>query len=175
MESAGARVCREDGGGVTTINIRSTSPCQPPRRTSRGGPGGRGRNLRWTRPLPPRCDATEFPVYIVQIGCTPREGASISRTFWSPGPNTTRGSRWRRLPAGGRKKVCTFSETRPRQKVRHEPCDLRAGAQHAWLRCWKSIAAQAFTLFLLDRRCALGSDGATPSISDVIGDCRHFG
>ena len=51
-----------------------------------------GRNLRWTRPLPPRCDATEFPVYIVQIGCKPREGASISRTFWSPGPNTTRGS-----------------------------------------------------------------------------------
>ena len=37
-ESAGARVCREDGGGVTTINIRSTSPCQPCPQTSRGDP-----------------------------------------------------------------------------------------------------------------------------------------
>ena len=74
-------------------------------------------NLRWTRPLPPRCDATEFLVYVVQIGCTPREGASVSRTFMSAGPNTTRGSR-----SGGcrqvvpKKKVCTFSETLPGQK-----------------------------------------------------------
>ena len=32
---------------------------------------------------------------------------------------------------------------------------------------------RAFALFLLDRRVGLGSDGATPTTSDVVGDCRH--
>ena len=36
-------------------------------------------------------------------------------------------------------------------------------------------AAQAFALSLLERRAGLGSDGPTPTTSDVVGDCRHFG
>ena len=35
-------------------------------------------------------------------------------------------------------------------------------------------AAQVFVVSLFERRDALGSDGATPTTSDVIGDCRHL-
>ena len=34
-------------------------------------------------------------------------------------------------------------------------------------------AARTFALSLLDRRAGLGSDGATPTTSDMVGDCRH--
>ena len=36
-----------------------------------------------------------------------------------------------------------------------------------------AVLPQAFALSLLERRDALGSDGATPT-TDVIGDCQHF-
>ena len=35
-------------------------------------------------------------------------------------------------------------------------------------------AARAFALSLLDHRAGLGSNGATPTTSDVVGDCRHM-
>ena len=81
---------------------------------------------------------------------------------------------------GGRwsEETVHFLRHAARAKVRHEPAVLRTSAQHAWLRRWKSMlacsTAQAFGLSLLDRRGAFGADGATPSTSDVIGDCRHF-
>ena len=34
-------------------------------------------------------------------------------------------------------------------------------------------ATQAFALSVLERHNALRSDGATPTTSDVIGDCHH--
>ena len=62
-----------------------------------------------------------------------------------------------------------------KEKARHEPRVLRETARQAWLRRWRCLfacsAAQAFALSLLERRDALG---ATPTTSDVIGDCRHL-
>ena len=64
-------------------------------------------------------------------------------------------------------------------KVRHEPKVMRVSAQCAWIKRWRCMlacaAAQAFALSLLERRAGLGSDGPTPTTSDVVGDCRHFG
>ena len=64
-------------------------------------------------------------------------------------------------------------------KVRHEPKVMRISDQCAWIRRWRCMlacaAAQAFALSLLERRAGLGSDGPTPTTSDVVGDCRHFG
>ena len=37
------------------------------------------------------------------------------------------------------------------------------------------VAAQVFALSLLERRAGFGSDGPTPTTSDVLGDCGHFG
>ena len=62
-------------------------------------------------------------------------------------------------------------------KVCHEPKVMLVSAQCAWMRRWRCMcaASQAFALSLLHRRAGLGSDGPTPTTSDVVVDCRHFG
>ena len=82
---------------------------------------------------------------------------------------------------GGRRseKSVQFLVQLAKAKVRHEPKVMRVIAQCAWMRRWRCMlacaAARAFTLSLLERRAGLGFDGPTPTTSDVVGDCRHFG
>ena len=46
--------------------------------------------------------------------------------------------------------------------------------QHLWSSMLACAAGRPFALSLLDKRPALGSDGDTPSSSDVVAACRHL-
>ena len=60
-------------------------------------------------------------------------------------------------------------------KARAVPRVLAGRArQHRWSSMLACAAARAFALSLLDKRPALGSDGDTPSSSDVVAACRHL-
>ena len=62
-------------------------------------------------------------------------------------------------------------------KVRNEPEDFKQVVKASWLRRWKALlacaAARAFALSLLERRCAPGCDGPTPSSDEVVRAHRY--
>ena len=61
-------------------------------------------------------------------------------------------------------------------KVRELPEDLQRDGRRSWLRRWKKLlgctAAKAFAMSLLDLAPS-GSDGAIPSVREVICEARH--
>ena len=71
----------------------------------------------------------------------------------------------------------TFLSQLAKAKARSVRHILRGRARQAWQHKWSSRLARAascaFSLSLLDRRPAWGSDGATPSSSVVLSACRH--
>ncbi len=72
----------------------------------------------------------------------------------------------------------SFISQLAKAKSRAEPFLLRRRMEQVWRLRWGAIlscAARAFASSLLDRRTALGSDGATPLSHEVEGDFRHSG
>ena len=68
-----------------------------------------------------------------------------------------------------------LAKARPRE----EPPVLKRRAEQGWRLRWCGLlacaAARAFAALLLERRVSGGSDGATPSVHEVLNDCRFVG
>ena len=82
---------------------------------------------------------------------------------------------------GGRwsEETRSFISQLAKAKSRAEPFVLRRRVEQAWRLMWGAMlscaAARAFASSLLERRTAMGSDGATPLSHEVEGDFRHSG
>ena len=146
--------------------------------------GGGG---RWT-PLAPRrsaCDRHHNGVPVCMDGsprpeCATTDGAAMAQARvrkerTHPGLAQAHG-RARLVVAcevGGRwsGEALSFLNSLANGKVRDEP------EEAAWLRRWKALlacaVARAFALSLLERRCAPGCDGATPSSAEVVRAYRY--
>ena len=192
VESAAARVCREAGGRVTTnVRIQDMDIVAPNRLDER-----RVEVLADGLPL---FHGAQLAVDTTLVSVLGRNGEPRPRCADVDGvilEEATRRKERRYPELSGRHgrthlvvlaaEVCgrwspdtvRFLAQLAKAKARHEPRVLRESARQAWLRRWRCLlacsAAQAFALSLLERRDALGSDGATPTTSDVIGDCRHL-
>ena len=63
--------------------------------------------------------------------------------------------------------------------ARSEPPVLQKRAEQAWRLRWGSLlacaAARAFACSLLEKRVSGGVDGDTPSVHEVLGECRFAG
>ena len=82
---------------------------------------------------------------------------------------------------GGRwsEETRSFISQLAKAKSRADPFVLRRRVEQAWRLRWGAMlscaAARAFASSLLERRTAMGSDGATPLSHEVEGDFRHSG
>ena len=75
--------------------------------------------------------------------------------------------------------AASFMRQLAKARARSEPPVLVKRAEQAWRLRWFSMlactAARAFAGSLLDRRLALGVDGVSPSVHDVVGEARFAG
>ena len=64
-------------------------------------------------------------------------------------------------------------------RAREEPAVLKRRGEQGWRLRWCGLlacaAARAFAASLMERRVSGGSDGATPSVHEVLNDCRFVG
>ena len=191
VESAAARVCREAGGRVSTnIRIQDMDIVAPNLLDERrvevladGLPLFHGQQLAIDTTLVSALGRDGLPRPLV--ACAHVDGAILEAARQRKERHYPELGRTRLVvlaaEVGGRwsEESVRFLVQLAKAKVRHEPKVMRVSAQCAWMRRWRcmlaSAAAQAFALSLLERRAGLGSDGPTPTTSDVVGDCRHFG
>ena len=191
MESAAARVCREAGARVSTnLFVRDLDlpiANHDARRlevVTDGLPLFGGAQLAIDTTLVSSVQADGRP----RPQCARVDGAALSearrrkqRTY--PELSGTQGrARLVVLAAevGGRwsDEARAFVSQLAKAKARAVPRVLAGRARQAWQHRWSSMlacaAARAFALSLLDKRPAFGSDGDTPSSSDVVAACRHL-
>ena len=108
----------------------------------------------------------------------PTQAAHVPGTLWDSGSRKVGGIGRRGGEAVGLTKPVLLSVSWPRPKpgqclgcwlVVHVRRGNIGGHQ-----CWLVRLLERFALSLLDKRPALGSDGDTPSSSDVVAACRHL-
>ena len=75
--------------------------------------------------------------------------------------------------------TASFLRHLARARARSEPPVLQKRAEQAWRLRWGSLlacaAARAFACSLLEKRVSGGVDGDTPSVHEVLGECRFAG
>ena len=190
VESAAARVCREAGVRVSTnVFVRDLDipGCRDTRRlevVADGLPLFGGAQLAIDTTLVSAVRSDGPP----RRGCAGHDDAALvqarrlkQRTY----PELSGDHGRARLvvlaaEVGGRwsEEARAFVRQLATAKARSVPRILVGRARQAWQHRWSSMlacaSARAFALSLLDRRPALGSDGATPSSSEVLADCWHL-
>ena len=191
LESAAARVCREAGGRVTT-NVRVQDLDLPPRA------GADNRRLEVVADGLPLFHGAQLAIDTTMVSpvrmdgsarrqCATTDGAAMAQarvrkehTY----PELAQAHGRARLvvvacEVGGRwsDEALSFLNSLANAKVRNEPEDFKQVVKASWLRRWKALlacaAARAFALSLLERRCAPGCDGPTPSSDEVVRADRY--
>ena len=192
LESAAARVCREAGARVSlNVRVQDMDLARPNVLDNRrveivadGLPLFMGAQLA--------VDTTIVSVLkrdgSVRSRCATIDGASLEaarRRKEATYPELTgRNGRTRLVvlgcEVGGRwsGEAQEFLRSLAKAKARSEPAHLRTTARQAWRHRWAVLlacsAAKAVAVSLLERPGGLGSDGATPTTSEVIGEARYM-
>ena len=156
VESAAARVCREGGGRVTTnIRIQDMDIVAPNRLDER--------RIKILVDGLPLFHGAQIAVDTTLVSVLRRDGVPRPRC-----PDVDGAA----LEVARRTKERRYAELSGRHgRTRLVVLGAEVGGR------WSQETAHFLLhlVSLLDRRAGLGSDGATPSTSDVVGECRHMG
>ena len=182
---------REAGG---ESDYERPSPGSGPASKSRSRQSPFGSGGRWTPPVPWRsaCDRHHDGVPGPHGRFCAPAMRNNKRGSHGPSPRSERAHLPELAQAHGRARLVvvacevggrwsdealSFLNSLANAKVRDEPEDFKKVVKASWLRRWKALlacaAARAFALSLLERRCAPGCDGPTPSSDEVVGAHRY--
>ena len=83
------------------------------------------------------------------------------------------------VPGRWSEETASFLRQLAKARARSEPPVLQKRAEQAWKLRWGSLlacaATRAFACSLLEKRVSGGVDGDTPSVHEVLGECRFAG